>query len=97
MNSTALGARKITFISEAHEKLELVRHKDVYHKALIYCLGINNDTRRNVDRVYDFERGYVKTECLQEGWQTSGSVKVVRCHEQRTYFIGIHKSCERIL
>ena len=37
MNSTALGARKIIFISEAHEKfyyekLELVRHKDVYQK-----------------------------------------------------------------
>ena len=68
MNSTALGAGKITFISEAHEKfyyekLELVRHKDVYHKALIYCLGINNDTRRNVDRVYDFKTGCVKT-CL---------------------------------
>ena len=88
MNSTALGARaenaqKIIFISDAHEKfyyekLELVRHKDVYHKALIYSLGINNDTRRNVDRVYDFERGCVKTECLQEGWQTSGSIRVVR-------------------
>ena len=46
MNSTALGARaenaqKIIFISDAHEKfyyekMELVRHKDVYHKALIY-------------------------------------------------------------
>ena len=88
MTITALGARaenaqKISFISEAHEKfyyekLELVRHKDVYHKALIYCLGINSDTRRNVDRIYDFKTGYVKTECLQEGWQTSGSVKVVR-------------------
>ena len=87
MNSTALGAgaeaaTKFNYISETHEKfyydkLELVRHKDVYHKALVYCLGINSDTRRNVDTIYDFERGYVKTECLQEGWQTSGSVKVV--------------------
>ena len=77
MNSTALGAgaenaQKIIFISEAHEKfyyekLELVRHKDVYHKALIYCLGINSDTRNNVDRIYDFKTGCVKTECLQEG------------------------------
>ena len=61
MNSTALGARKITFISEAHEKfyyekLELVRHKDVYHKALIYCLGINNDTRRNVQNQPGFQQ-----------------------------------------
>ena len=51
---------------------------DVYHKALIYCLGICGDTRRNVERIYDFESGCVKTECLKEGWQTSGSLRVVR-------------------
>ena len=27
---------------------------------------------------YDFKTGCVKTECLHEGWQTSGSMKVVR-------------------
>lgn len=73
----------IIFISENHkkfyyEKLEEVREQDVYHKALVYCLGISNDTRRNVYRIYDFKTGYVKPECLQEGWQTSGSVRVVR-------------------
>ena len=88
MNSTALGAENtkkesIIFISEAHEKfyyekLEEVRYQDVYHKALCYCLGINDDTRRNANRIYDFKTGCVKTECLHEGWQTSGSVKVVR-------------------
>ena len=72
MNSTALGAESIIFISEAHEKfyyekLKEVRYQDVYHKALCYCLGI-----------YDFKTGCVKTECLHESWQTSGSVKVVR-------------------
>lgn len=85
MNSTALGAESIIFISEAHEKfyyyyekLKEVRHQDVYHKALCYCLGINDDTRRNANRIYDFKTGCVKTECLHEGWKTSGSVKVVR-------------------
>ena len=83
MNNTALGAESIIFISEAHEKfyyekLKEVRYKDVYHKALCYCLGINDDTRRNANRIYDFKTGCVKTECLYEGWQTSGSVKVVR-------------------
>ena len=83
MNNTALGAEKIIFISEAHEKfyyekLKEVRYQDVYHKALCYCLGISDDTRRNANRIYDFETGCVKTECLHEGWQTSGSVKVVR-------------------
>jgi len=88
MTTTALGAepekvQEIYFISKAHEKfyyekLQEVRCQDVYHKALCYCLGINDDTRRNVNRIYDFKTGYVKTECLQEGWQTSGSVRVVR-------------------
>ena len=83
MNNTALGAESIIFISEAHEKfyyekLKEVRYQDVYHRALCYCLGINDDTRKNANRIYDFKTGCVKTECLQEGWQTSGSVKVVR-------------------
>ena len=85
MNSTALGAEKenINFISEAHEKfyyekIQKVREADVYHKALCYCIGMNEDTRRNVDRIYNFKTGCVKPECLHEGWQTSGSVKIVR-------------------
>ena len=88
MTSTALGAEtkkeeKIIFISDAHEKfyyekLKEVRYQDVYHKALCYCLGISDDTRRNVYRIYDFKTGCVITECLHEGWQTSGSVRVIR-------------------
>ena len=88
MSSTALGAgaekaQELIFISEAHEKFyyeksKEVRYQDVYHKALCYCLGISDDTRRNANRIYDFKTGCVKTECLHEGWQTSGSVKVVR-------------------
>ena len=86
MTSTALGAEQakaIIFISEAHEKfyyekLKEVRCEDEYHKALVYCLGICNDTRENANRVYDFKTGYVTPECLREGWQTSGSQRVVR-------------------
>ena len=55
MTGTALGANteNIIFISEAHEKfyyekLKEVRCQDVYNKALIYCLGICNDTRNNI-------------------------------------------------
>ena len=95
MNNTALGAENkkeqtINFISEAHEKfyyekLKEVRYQDVYHKALCYCLGISDDTRRNINSIYDFKTGCVKTECLHEGWQTSGSVKVVRMAFGRRY------------
>ena len=87
MNSTALGAEKenINFISEAHEKfyyekIQKVREADVYHKALCYCLGMNEDTRRNVDKIYNFKTGCVKPECLHEGWQTSGSAIIACCY-----------------
>ena len=56
----------------------MVRYKNVYHKALIYCLGMNAEARSNAERICDFEIGCVNTKCLSEGWQTSGSKKVVR-------------------
>lgn len=73
----------ILFKSEAHRKffyeyLAKCRYKDVYHAALVYCLGISEDTRRNANQIYDFKSGSVKTECLHEGWQTSGSLHIVR-------------------
>ena len=81
--SEKTNEKGIRFISAVHkkfyyEKLKQVRYQDVYHKALCYCLGISEDTRKNVNRIYDFASGCVKTECLSEGWQTSGSLKVVR-------------------
>lgn len=75
--------KDIVFIDEMHknfylEKLKEVRYQDVYHKALVYCLGISGDTRKHASSIYDFKTGLVIPECLKEGWQTSGSVKVVR-------------------
>jgi hypothetical protein len=89
MMNTALGAKKkevthkITFKNKAHEDfyqeyLLKCRYQDVYHKALVYCLGIDQDTRRNAERIYNFQTGCVQTGCLHEGWQTSGSMKIVR-------------------
>ena len=88
MTNTALRAgnsnfRTITFKGKEHEKfyeeyLEKCRYQDVYHRALVYCLGIDRDTRENVNKIYNFKTGCVKTECLQEGWQTSGSLRIVR-------------------
>ena len=89
MNSTATGAENknatntITFISREHEAFYMeyllkCRYQDVYHKALIYCLGINRDTREHIDEIYDFVTGCGKVKCLQVGWQTCGSLRVVR-------------------
>lgn len=75
--------RAIIFKDQEHEVfymncLPKCRRQDVYHKALIYCLGISGDTRQNVERIYDFDRDSIKTECLGEGWITSGSARIIR-------------------
>lgn len=75
--------QKIRFKSKAHEQFFYTyfpkcRYKDVYHAALVYCIGIDDDTRRNVKLIYDFKTGSVKTDCLHDGWQTSGSLKIIR-------------------
>lgn len=73
----------IIFTGERHqqffeESMCLCRDIDVYHMALIYCLGISNDTRERIDSIYDFKSGDIRTECLKEGWITSGSARVIR-------------------
>ena len=74
---------RIKFESEEHKEFFVnyvpkCRCDDVYHIALIYCLGISRDTRAHVKEIYDFKSGNVKPECLDSAWQTSGSRKVVR-------------------
>ena len=73
----------IQFRNKEHEKFywfyfSKCRFLDVYHAALIYCLGIDRDTREHIHEIYDLETGYVKPECLNKGWQSSGSEKVIR-------------------
>lgn len=98
MKNTALSAennskRSIIFNSEAHEKfyyekLKEVKEQNIYHKALCYCLGISPDTRRNINSIYDFKTGDIKTECLCEGWQIGSSMKQaiqIRYHDYANY------------
>ena len=75
--------RAIAFKDQEHEIfyrncLTKCKQQDVYHKALIYCLGISRDTRQNIERIFDFNNGTVKPKCLREGWITSDSARVVR-------------------
>lgn len=78
-----MKSEKVIFKDREHEEfylkyLEKCRYQDVNHRALIYCLGISGDARRNISSVYDFKSGLVKTECLRQGWITSGSGRVIR-------------------
>ena len=106
MASTAIGAagedaRTITFMSKEHKEFYLeylpkCRWKDVYHEALVYCLGIDRDTRKHVNRIYDFKNGSVKPECLQEGGgKTTTTINlgvVFRLLSQLCYNIGMIKT-----
>lgn len=90
MKNTALRAnkktrelKKIKFNGEEHERfyneyLKKCRYIDAYHQALVYTLGICEDTRKNFNSIYDIKSGLVKTECLRQGWITSGSARVIR-------------------
>ena len=69
----------MVFVNEEHkrsyyEKLAQVRYRDCYHRALIYILGISEDTRKHFKQIYDIKSGCIKTECLHRGWQTSGKL-----------------------
>ncbi len=82
-NKSDLEIQNIIFISEEHKKfyqssLNKCKYKDTYHKSLCYCLGISEDTREHVDEIYDFIDDSIKKECINKGWQTSGSCKIVR-------------------
>ncbi|WP_431835185.1 DUF6075 family protein [Gallintestinimicrobium propionicum] len=88
MNNTALGAEnkrnRQSILSAKHMKNSTMKNEKRYairmcttrHFAIALASVV--DTRRNINSIYDFKTGCVKTECLHEGWQTSGSMKVVR-------------------
>lgn len=51
---------------------------DPHHKALVYCLGVDGNTRGHIHDIYDFGTGCINTGCLHGGWQTDSSRKVTR-------------------
>lgn len=69
------GAEHETFFYKALMKADCF---DVYHQALFYCLGIDRDTRNHIDSIYNFSERIINTECLKEGWITSGSGRMLR-------------------
>jgi len=52
--------------------------KDPYRKALFYTLGLTEETRKYVDRLYNFKERCIEFDGLKDGWQTGTSVRVTR-------------------
>jgi len=51
---------------------------DCYHRALVYTLGICEDTRSRFSEMYDKKERGIKTAAVNAAWQTSGSLKTTR-------------------
>lgn len=80
--------QKIMFLDENHmrfykEVMDKIRdaydgiEPDVYHKSLIYVLGLSDDCRRHLSEIFSVESSEIKPEVLCAGWQTSGSIRLV--------------------
>ena len=51
---------------------------DVCLKALIYTLGLCDDTRRRLDSIYDVKGRTINPETIHAPWQTGSSLKACR-------------------
>ena len=60
---------EIRFSSKEHEKffyqmLAKCGKHDSYYSSFFYCVGISEDTRNHVDRMFDFKERLIKPEAL---------------------------------
>lgn len=74
---------KIVFKSSAHEQfyneqLAKCTYQDCYHRALMYVLGINEDTRKHLNEIYDFSTRCIKWKCLSADWITGSDSRALR-------------------
>ncbi|AET57244.1 DUF6075 family protein [Paenibacillus terrae] len=51
---------------------------DPYRQAFFYILGITPQTCQHIHDLYDYEEQAIRLEGLEQGWQTSTSVKMTR-------------------
>lgn len=73
------------FINKEHEdaynlfvKKSNIDSDDIERKSLFYLLAMMGDTRKHVGDLYDFKNNWIKSDGLNKGWQTSGSLAVTR-------------------
>ena len=69
------------FYSEQHRnfyRLHVDGGADPYYRALVYLLGMTAETRANFSRCFDAEARMIRPAALGEGWQTGGTVRIVR-------------------
>lgn len=72
---------KIKFKDKEHQLfyqqcMEIVKNEDAFHQSLFYILGLDKDTRKHINDLYDFSTNSIKLNGINKGWQTSGSYNV---------------------
>lgn len=66
------------FYEDKLKELERYERKSVYEKALVYTLGLCEDTRSHFDEIYSIRDGEINLDSLQYAFQTHTSLKVTR-------------------
>lgn len=61
-----------------YEKLKQFLYQNCYSKTLAYILEILENTKKYFSQICDSKTKYMKTECLQKGWQRSSIVRTVK-------------------
>mgnify|MGYP001037042982 CR=1 FL=1 len=77
---------KIQFRNAAHrdfvlENLDKCKVNDCYHRAFFYVMGISEETRMNIGKMFDFKRDCIIPEGMHGGWGSrGGSAGGGQCH-----------------
>ena len=80
IRSLLAGGRRLASDCERffYQMLAKCGKHDSYYSSFFYCVGISEDTRNHVDRMFDFKERLIKPGALHEGWQTGGSARLTR-------------------
>lgn len=78
----------IKFYDDKHKEFYNEKIKDItndsYHRALVYLLGLTEDTRKNFNNLVSYDGKHrpcslsIKPENLNSGWQTGTTYKITR-------------------
>ncbi len=72
------------FIDKEHEVfyksniLKTNSQEDPYRQALFYALGLTEETRNNINSLYDYKEKCINFDGLNAPWQTGTTTKVTR-------------------
>lgn len=72
------------FLNKKHEAFYTLNiektnsFNDPYRKALFYTLGLTEETRNFIERLYNFKERCIEFDGLKDPWQTGTSMRVTR-------------------